>query len=67
MDTQKISMMKLIEAELQHRVQETEPELSRIDMIVRLSEVRTTIADLQQDRPKPASISLPASSGAQAS
>ena len=47
MDTQKISLMKLIEAELQHRVEETEPELSRIDMIVRLTEVRTSIEDLQ--------------------
>ena len=50
MDDQKISLMKLVEAELKHRVEETEPELSKIDMIVRLSEVRSTIEDLQQGR-----------------
>ena len=47
MNTQKISLMKLVEAELKHRVEETEPELSKIDMIVRLSEVRSTIEDLE--------------------
>ena len=52
MNTQKISLMKLIEAELEHRVQQTEPELTRIEEIVRLSEVRTTIEDLQQARRK---------------
>ena len=60
MDTQKISLMKLIEAELQHRVEETEPELSRIDMIVRLTEVRTSIEDLQS-RKKAASVCAPSS------
>jgi len=52
MHTQKISLMKLMEAELQNRVQRTEPELTKIDMIVRLAEVRTTIDGLQEDRRK---------------
>lgn len=60
MDTQKISLMKLIEAELQHRVEETKPELSRIDMIVRLTEVRTSIEDLQS-RKKATSVPAPSS------
>ena len=59
MDTQKISLMKLIEAELQHRVEETKPELSKIDMIVRLTEVRTSIEDLQERRKAAASDSGP--------
>ena len=59
MNTQKISMMKLVEAELKNRVEQTEPELSKIDMIVRLSEVRTTIEDLQQGRRKDQGIILP--------
>ena len=59
MNTQKISMMKLVEAELKNRVEQTEPELSKIDMIVRLSEVRTTIEDLQQCRRKDQGIILP--------
>ncbi len=50
MNTQKISLMKLVEAELKHRVDESETALSKIDMIVRLSEVRTTINDLQDQR-----------------
>jgi hypothetical protein len=52
MDTQKISVMKLIQAELENRVQQTEPELTKIDMIVRLAEVRTTIEGLQEARKK---------------
>ncbi len=59
MDTQKISLMKLVEAELRNRVEETEPELSKIDMIVRLSEVRSTIEDLQQGRKASQGIILP--------
>ena len=60
MDTQKISLMKLIEAELQHRVEETKPELSKIDMIVRLTEVRTSIEDLQS-RKQATSVPAPSS------
>src|SRR3569832_1800718 len=52
MNTQKISMMKLVEAELKNRVDETQPELSKIDMIVRLSEVRSTIEDLENNSSK---------------
>ena len=52
MNTQKISMMKLVEAELKNRVDETQPELSKIDMIVRLSEVRSTIEDLENNSGK---------------
>jgi hypothetical protein len=52
MDTQKISVMKLIEAELENRVQHTEPELTKIDMIVRLAEVRTTIEGMQEAKRK---------------
>ena len=59
MNTQKISLMKLMEAELKNRVEQTEPELSKIDMIVRLSEVRTTLEDLQQGRRKDQGIILP--------
>lgn len=59
MNTQKISVMKLIEAELQNRVEQTGPELSRIDMIVRLSEVRTTIQDLQEKKKAATSIEPP--------
>jgi hypothetical protein len=59
MDTQKISLMKLVEAELKHRVEETEPELSKIDMIVRLSEVRSTIEGMQQGRKEAQGIILP--------
>jgi hypothetical protein len=59
MDTQKISLMKLVEAELKLRVEETEPELSKIDMIVRLSEVRSTIEDMQQGRKEAQGIILP--------
>ncbi len=59
MDTQKISLMKLVEAELRNRVEETEPELSKIDMIVRLSEVRSTIEDLQHGRKASQGIILP--------
>ena len=67
MNTQKISLMKLIEAELQQRVQQTEPELSKIDMIVRIAEVRTTIEDLQAARRKAAgSASIPDKPEAQA-
>jgi len=51
--------MKLMEAELKNRVEQTEPELSKIDMIVRLSEVRTTLEDLQQGRRKDQGIILP--------
>ncbi len=62
MNTQKISLMKLIEAELQQRVKQTaEPELTKIDMIVRLSEVRSTITDLQEARRKAASPATPPS------
>jgi hypothetical protein len=50
MNTQKISLMKLVEAELKNRVEEPQPELSKIDMIVRLSEVRSSIEDLQNGR-----------------
>jgi hypothetical protein len=62
MHTQKISMMKLIEAELQQRVEQSERELSKIETIVRLSEVRTTIEDLQVERRKaatPVPVQLP--------
>ncbi len=59
MDTQKISVMKLMEAELQKRVRQTEPELTRIDMIVQLSEMRVQIEDLQQERRKSMSVGLP--------
>jgi hypothetical protein len=66
MDTQKISLMKLVEAELKLRVEETEPELSKIDMIVRLSEVRSTIEDMQQGRKEAQGIILPPESKTQA-
>ncbi len=59
MDTQKISVMKLMEAELQKRVRQTEPELTRIDMIVQLSEMRVQIEGLQQERRKSMSVGLP--------
>jgi hypothetical protein len=67
MDTEKISLMKLIEAELQHRVEVTEPELSKIDMIVRLAEVRNSIENLQEARRKSVSSASVPSAGAQAS
>ena len=60
MNTQKISMMKLVEAELKNRVEEPQPELSKIDMIVQLSEVRTTLEDLRSgDTKKDQGIILP--------
>jgi hypothetical protein len=52
MNTQKISLMKLVEAELKNRVDEPQPELSKIDMIVRLSEVRSTIENLESSSGK---------------
>ncbi len=61
MNTQKISLRKLIEAELQQRVKQTEPQLTKIDMIVRLSEVRSTITDLQEARRKAAASANPPS------
>ncbi len=57
MHTQKISLMKLIEAELEHRVKDTERELTKIETIVELSEVRTKIETLQGERRKAATSS----------
>ncbi len=68
MHTQKLSTMKLIEAELQNRVKQTECELQRIETIVRLSEVRSSIEGLQQEQRKAiSSESLPPTSGIKAS
>jgi hypothetical protein len=50
MHTQKISLMKLVEAELEHWVQKSERELQKIENIVELSEVRKEIEDLRVER-----------------